>query len=116
MKVAKKNSQQLFVDSLLKFGIIVALILAASTKQQYSYYSFLRWCVTITFSYFAFHSYSKKQIGQLTFYIGIAILFNPFSKFWFQKEIWQLIDYTVAGFITFTIIWEWVINYKKTVH
>ena len=91
------------IDLVIRLGVIVALILAAVTKQQYSYFTFLRWLMMIVSIYFAYQSYENKQIGLLIYYAAIVILFNPFEKFWFQKETWHLIDFIIAGITIFTI-------------
>jgi len=102
----------LLIDTVIKLSIIVALIIASATSQQYSYYSFLRWFVMATFIYFCYKSYQKKQFGILIYFGIVAILFNPFQKFWFQKQIWHLIDYLIAGITALTIIYDWFLLIK----
>lgn len=110
MKNLKLN---LVIDTLIKLCIVIALIVAAATKQQYSYYTFIRWLTMIAFIYFAYQSYTKKQIGLLIYFVAVAILFNPFQKVWFQKEIWHLIDYLVTAITAGTIVYDWMNYYKK---
>lgn len=93
----------LIIDSIIKIGVIIVLIIGASTKQEYSYYTFLRWLVMVSAIYFSYKAFSSKQIGLLILFLSLAILFNPFQKFWFQKSTWALIDYIVS-FILITII------------
>jgi len=110
MKNLKLN---LVIDTLIKLCVIIALIIAAATKQQYSYYTFIRWLTMCTYIYFAYQSYTKKQIGLLIYFVAVAILFNPFQKVWFQKETWHLIDYLVAIITIATIVYDWVIFGKE---
>ncbi len=93
------------IDIVLKLGIIAVLIIAAATKQQYSYYTFVRWAVLGTSLYFAYKAYNREQIGFLIYFSLVAIIFNPFKPFWFQKETWHLIDYIVSA-ITFMTIYS----------
>ena len=112
-----KNSKfKLSLDTVVKLSVIVALIVGAATKQQYSFYNFLRWLVMIPFIYFCYNSYAQKQFGLLIYFGLISILFNPFQKFWFQKQTWHLIDYLVAGITALTIIYDWffIIQNSKT--
>jgi hypothetical protein len=104
----KSYKTGLIIDSLVKLGVVAALIIAATTKQEYSYYTFLRWLVMTTSIYFAYKTFDKKQIGHVIYFVATGILFNPFQKFWFQKDTWHLIDYIVAGITTATIIFDWV--------
>ena len=106
MKNIKPN---LIIDTLIKLCVITALIVAAAAKQQYSYYTFIRWLTMIVFIYFAYQSYTKKQIGLLIYFVAVAILFNPFKIVWFQKETWHLIDYLVAAITAGTIVYDWVL-------
>lgn len=98
------------VDIFIKLGIIAILIIAAATKQQYSYYTFIRWVVFATSIYFAYKAFYKKQIGLVIYFLSITILFNPFKPVWFQKETWHLIDYLVSAIIAVTIFFDWELN------
>jgi hypothetical protein len=99
------------MDTILKIGVIVALIVAATTKQQYSYYTFVRWVVLSTSIYFAYTAYNKKHFGLIIYFSIAAILFNPFKPFWFQKETWHLIDYIISAITVGTIYFDWT-NHK----
>lgn len=104
-----KNSKiHITIDTLIKLGVGIMLVVAATTKQQYSFYSFLRWAVMIPSIYFAYKSLSNKQIGLLIYFLATAILFNPFKKIWFQKETWHIIDYLVTFILLVTIIYDWI--------
>ena len=108
----KSYKTGLIIDSLVKLGVVAALIIAATTKQEYSFYTFLRWLVMTTSIYFAYNTFDKKQIGLVIYFVATAILFNPFQKFWFQKNTWHLIDFIVAGITTATIVFDWLHNFK----
>lgn len=100
------------IDTVIKIGVVAILIVAATTKQQYSYYSFVRWVVLTTSIYFAYKTFSTKLIGLTVFFSILAILFNPFRQFSFQKETWHLIDYIVSAVILVTIYFDWT-QYKN---
>ena len=109
----ENQKSQLALNVLIKISVAVLLVVAASTRQQYSFYSFLRWAVMIPSAYFAYRYYSQKQIGLLVVFVAIALLFNPFHKFWFQKETWHLVDYLVAAIIAISISFDWVLHNKN---
>ena len=92
----------------LKLFIIIALIVSAATKQQYSYYNFLRWIMMTAFIYLFYKSYNQRQFGLLIYFGTVAILFNPFHKIWFQKQAWHVIDYFIASITALTIIYDWL--------
>ena len=109
----KNQKVVLVIDTLLKLAVIIALVIAVETKQQYSYFTFLRWLVMATFIYFAYKAYDKKQIGLLIYYGIVAVLFNPVHKFWFQKETWHLINYLVAVITLGNLIFDWTQKEKN---
>lgn len=94
------------VDILLKVGISAILIIAATTRQQYSYYTFVRWSVMAVSIYFVIKAYERKQNGLLILFGVAAILFNPIKPIWFQKETWHLIDWVLAVSIILTIFFD----------
>jgi hypothetical protein len=100
------------IGTIIKTGVVAILIVAAATKQQYSYYSFVRWTVLTASIYFAYKTFSQKQIGLTIFFAILTILFNPFKQFSFQKETWHLIDYLVSTIIIVTIYFDWK-HYKN---
>jgi hypothetical protein len=100
------------IDTIIKIGVIVILIVAAATKQQYSYYNFVRWAILTASIYFAYKTFSQKQIGLSIFFAILVVLFNPFKQFSFQKETWHLIDYLVSAIILVTIYFDWT-QYKN---
>jgi len=94
-------------DTGIKIGVIIAILVGALTKQQYSYYNFLRWLIFTTSIYFIYKSALNNLKGLVIYFVVLGILFNPFDKFWFQKETWHLIDYVTAFILAITIIFDW---------
>lgn len=101
------------IDTIIKLGVVAILIIAATTRQQYSYYTFVRWAVLTSSLYFAYKSYDRKQIGLVIYFSIVAILFNPLKPVWLQKETWHIIDYLVAFVFAITIIYDWKVKIKK---
>jgi hypothetical protein len=91
------NKYSTISDSLIKVGVAIMLIIAASIKQQYSFYTLLRWTVMSSCIYFLFLAAKEKQHGLIVLYATIAIVFNPFKIIWFQKQTWHLIDYALSA-------------------
>lgn len=95
------------IDITIKLGVIITLIVAASTNQQYSYYQFVRWAIMVTSLYFAYKALISNSIGLLIFFMSVSIIFNSFKPIQFQKETWHLIDYIVSIVILVTIYFDW---------
>jgi len=96
------------IDTLIKLSVATVLIIAATTRQQYGFYNFVRWAVMIPSIHFAYVSLNKKQVGLMIYFVSTAIIFNPLNKFWFQKHTWHLVDYLTAGIFISTIIFDWI--------
>lgn len=95
------------IDAVIKAVVIIVLIIAAATNQEYSFYTFTRWLVMSVSIYLTYKSLIHNQKGFLIFYITTALIFNPFYKVWFQKKTWHLIDYLLAAIFLIIIIFEW---------
>lgn len=108
----KQERIHLIFDTIIKVFVGVVLVVAATTKQPYVFYSFLRWTVFLSSFYFAYRSYSRKEIALLFLFAAIAIVFNPAQKIQLQKGTWHLIDYSVAVIILLSIFYNW---FAKTV-
>lgn len=96
------------IDIIIKLGVIGILLIAAMTRQQYSYYTFVRWAVLTSSLYFAYKTFDQRRIGLTIYFCLLAILFNPFKPFWFQKETWHLIDFIVSGITFVSFYFDWM--------
>lgn len=103
------------IDTIIKLGVVAILIIAATTTQQYSYYTFVRWVVLTSSIYFAYTTFKQQRTGLVIYFVMVAILFNPFKPFWFQRETWHLIDYIVSAITLSTIYFDWTKDKKSTV-
>jgi len=106
---------RIIVRAAISVTVTVALIIGAASKQPYSYYNLLRWLVTISFVYFAYLSLIHWEIGFLIFYAFVAVLFNPFRKFTFQREIWHMVEYAVALITLLILIYKIRPSFRKLI-
>jgi hypothetical protein len=109
----KKPKLALLFESVTKIAVCFGLITAAASEQQYSFYIFIRWFVMAPFIYFCYKSYVHENIGLVIYFGTVAILFNPFNKFWFQKSIWQLIDSLVVAITILTVILDLTNEFQR---
>lgn len=100
MKLIKKemnsNKYAIVADCFIKIFAAIMLTIAATTRQQYSFYTLLRWTIMASCIYFLFLAIKVKQNGLIILYITVAIIFNPFKIIWFQKQTWHLIDLALS--------------------
>jgi hypothetical protein len=94
------------IDTIINIAVVIILVLTAATRQQYSYYKFIRWAVFGTSVYFAYVAFRKQQNGMAVYFACVALLFNPFKPIWFQKETWHIVDYLVAAITGLSIFYQ----------
>ena len=75
------------------------MLVVAILPLPYVYYSFLRVIICLSSGFIAFSMYSKAEgIGPwaVTFTL-IAVLFNPIFPIFLSREIWLVVDLSIAG-------------------
>ena len=75
--------------------LLSLLLLLCLADMPYGYYQFVRFVACIAFGYFAFGE-QEKQTKWALFYIGLAILFQPFIKISLGRVLWNVVDVIVA--------------------
>ena len=70
-------------------GIVLFIALGS---LPYSYYQLLRFFVCGVGAYGAYLAYQQKKMGWIWVLGAIALLFNPFAKFYLGKEAWKIAD------------------------
>lgn len=74
----------------------IMLLLAIPAIWPYSYFQILRWVVTGVALYNAYFAHEFKNNTWVLIMIIIAILFNPISPIYLQKETWVYLDLVAA--------------------
>ena len=75
------------------------VLFIATLDMQYGYYQFIRLASAIFFVYYAFFYFKDNKNVLGTLFTGLAILFQPFFKFKFDKPIWNTIDIVLGSFL-----------------
>ena len=74
---------------------IIALFFALS-GLPYGYYQLLRFLICGVGIYAAYMAYTFNRVGWAWTMGVIALIFNPFIKFYFGREFWQILDVVAA--------------------
>lgn len=74
----------------------VMLLLAIPAIWPYSYFQILRWVVAGVAAYNAYLAYQLKKNGWVLIMVVVAILFNPISPIFLQKQTWVTLDLITA--------------------
>lgn len=75
----------------------IALFIALGSLP-YSYYQLLRFFICGVGAYGAYIAYQQNKTAWVWILGSIALLFNPFMKFYLGKETWKIFD-LIAGVI-----------------
>lgn len=78
-------------------ALITAIMLfAALSRWPYGYYQLLRFVTCVVGAYIAYKAYQWQKIWAVWLFGFIAILFNPFLKIHFDRDVWQFLDAITA--------------------
>jgi len=99
------NNMKPVLKTLLAICLLVPFL-----NPPYGFYQVLRIGITSGFAYLIYkpnnHKYSRLFIGS---YIVGCILFQPFEKIIFEKDVWLIIDSAFA----LILILDLILNLKK---
>ena len=84
------------INIFLAIGAIALFI--ALADLPYGYYQLLRWAVCGIGAYSAYLAHEQKKKAWMWTLGIIALIFNPFFRFYFDKSTWQVIN-TIAGIV-----------------
>jgi len=78
------------------FLIAGITLLLSVFPMPYGYYQLLRWFICGVGVYGAYLSYEKKNVKWAWILGIIALIFNPFAKFYLEREGWKVMDLVVG--------------------
>lgn len=86
----------------LKIGLAL-LLLVCLADMPYGYYQLVRFLGMFGFGVLAFQEREKGHEGMFLFWLGSAILINPFFKIALGRELWNILDVIWAIILFFTL-------------
>lgn len=76
--------------------IAAIMLLAALARWPYGYYQLLRFVTCGVATYIAYSAYQWQKIWAVWLFGFVAVLFNPFLKIHFDRDVWQFLDVITA--------------------
>jgi hypothetical protein len=89
-------------ETLIKIALAVLLLLCLF-HMPYGYYQLFRYIAVVGFAILAYYEYERKRIPLVILFVGLALLFQPFSKVPLGRHQWIIIDVIVAAGLVLTI-------------
>jgi hypothetical protein len=79
--------------------IPIVVLMVATMRLPYGYYTFVRLVVCASAAFLAFTSWNERPVGQV-FAIALAllaVLFNPLIPIYLKREVWFYLDWLAAS-------------------
>lgn len=86
--------------------ILAVFLLVCLFRMPYGYYEVVRVFAMVGFGAMAYDYFSsgKKDLGVV--FATLAVLFQPFVKFYVSRPIWQVVDVVVAILLIVLFVWD----------
>lgn len=84
--------------------ILAVLFFLCLLDMPYGYFQFVRFSGMLGFVFLAYTSFKNNFKVLSGFYIGLALLFQPFFKIALGRTIWNIVDVTIALFLIISLI------------
>ena len=101
MVIMTKLNPKEIVSIVLAFTLLICLF-----PLPYGFFVLIRLISTIVFGYLAYDFYQRGETAKCIVAALIVLLFQPFAKISFEREIWNVIDIIVALLLFGNVIWE----------
>jgi hypothetical protein len=88
--------------------VTIALLLLATAKIPYAYYTLLRFAICGFSAIIAFAEWEQAALGRTISisFAFIALLFNPLAPFYLKRGTWFYIDIVVAVLVAAHLIFR----------
>jgi len=83
--------------------ILAILFFLCLADMPYGFYQFVRFAGLIGFAIIAYQSNQQGRQTEMIIYGGLALLFQPFYKVAFGRELWNIVDVVVGIGLNFNI-------------
>ena len=108
--VIMKLTPKEIISIVLAFTLLICLF-----PLPYGFFVLIRLISTIVFGYLAYDFYQRGETIKCVVAALIVLLFQPFAKITFEREIWNVIDIIVALLLFGNVIWERVKGVSATI-
>lgn len=90
------------IERIIKI-ILAGLLFLCLLEMPYGFYQLVRMVALIGFIMLAYQSYNKGYVNMSILYLGLAILFQPVIKIYLGREIWNVVDLIVGGYLVVSL-------------
>ena len=83
------------MDKLIKI-ILAILFFLCLLKMPYGFYQLVRFAALVGFTILAYMANQNHKQTEMIVYIVLALLFQPFLKIAFGRQIWNILDVVIG--------------------
>ena len=83
------------MDKLIKITLAILFFLCL-LKMPYGFYQLVRFAALVGFAILAYMANQNHKQTEMIVYIVLALLFQPFLKIAFGRQIWNIIDVVIG--------------------
>ncbi|MDZ4757966.1 MAG: DUF6804 family protein [Bacteroidota bacterium] len=76
--------------------VLAILFFLCLADMPYGYYQFVRFIGLIGFAILAYQANQQGRQTEMIIYGGLALLFQPFFKIAFGRQMWNIVDVVVG--------------------
>ncbi len=93
------------MDKIIKI-VLAILFFLCLLKMPYGYFQLVRFAGLIGFAILAYQANVKQNKVEMIIFICLAVLFQPFLKVSFGRDIWNIIDMVIGVALLISIFWN----------
>ena len=83
------------MDKLIKITLAILFFLCL-LKMPYGFYQLVRFAALVGFAILAYMANQNHKQTEMIVYIVLALLFQPFLKIAFGRQIWNILDVVIG--------------------
>ena len=83
------------VEIIIKIALSILLLLCLF-HMPYGYYQLFRYLAIVGFAILAYYEYERRNVPMAIVFVGLILLFQPFSKVGLGRETWNIVDVVIA--------------------
>ena len=76
--------------------VLAILFFLCLADMPYGFYQFVRLAGLVGFAILAYQAHEQGRKTEMIIYGGLALLFQPFFKISFGRQMWNVVDVVVA--------------------
>ncbi|RYM34807.1 hypothetical protein ERX46_05380 [Brumimicrobium glaciale] len=83
--------------------ILAILLFMCLLNMPYGFFTLVRFAALVGFGILAYKASDKQDKTEMIIYGTLALLFQPFFKIALGREMWNIVDVIVGGWLLYSV-------------